>query len=304
MPFCTSISEIEKLTKEFRESIIKPDGRHVLKAEHTKFMRTVHFDFPHLDYKTIFELPKFLVRTTVFPRECRYHNVDQTQFFAWSAELCNYPKWFDKWKDKEFSHLFNLLVSSQLREYTILIPKTINENIHIIDFLTGLDIFATCFAFPLLERCIRYTCNEYVKVDGVVIKHFTISELDGEDIKYGNEGRKRVNNISHELKLLREYVASPEFRLRLDDFMRELNDASQWGFADPYNIIKKWRNPLLHGEQMSHIGLDFASYLISMLLLNQISEDEYNENLEDIRKLVKWKQRTSSPYLWYRHPID
>lgn len=292
----TSLEEINRLTREFRESIIQPDGSHVLKKEHMEYMRTIHFDIPNFDYDVLFELPRFLVRTTVFPRGCRYGNADQPHFLTWMAEICHYPKWDVEYQDSRFPLLFDLLVSSHLGETSMPPPSL---NVHLTRFLSNFHIFGACFAFPFLERCIRIKCNKYVKDDGLVIQDFKIPRYGRSDRPYARGNY--ISNISHELKLLDRYVATSEFKGRLRRFMGELNEDSGMRLDDPYEIVGYYRNTLLHGEHIWSTGWDAAAYLICMMLLSEITREEYNSKIGDLKEHIKWEQKTHSPFLWYKY---
>lgn len=297
MPY-SSLEEIDCLTRKFRESVIQPDGSHVLKDEHMEYMRTIHFDLPNLDYDVLCEIPRFLVRTTVFPRGCRYGNADQPHFLAWIAEVCDYPNWDFKHKDERFRHLFGLLISSHLADTSSLLPSLRRPSSQV---FMRFHVFAACFAFPFLERCIRTKCDEYVRDDGRVIKGFRIHRYGKTDRPYVR-GRY-MSNISHELKLLDRYVASPELRGRLRRFMDELNEDSLLTLEDPYELVGHYRNKLLHGEEIWSTGWATATYLVCLLFLDEITRDEYNSKMSDLREHAKWKQRTGLPFLWYNYRI-
>ena len=89
----TSLEEIDKITREFRESVIQPDGSQRLTSDHMNYMQRANFDIPNLDYDVLCEIPRFLVRTTVFPRGNRYGNADKPHFLTWMAEICHYGRW-------------------------------------------------------------------------------------------------------------------------------------------------------------------------------------------------------------------
>jgi len=297
LPLYSSLKEIDRLTSKFREGIIQPDGSRVLKHEHIEYQEMIHFDLPNLDYDVLFELPRFLVRTTIFPSGARYGNADQPHFLTWMAEICNY-KWDFKFQDKRFRHLFDLLVSSHLADVSSL-PSSLNY--YLVMFLNSFHTFAACFTFPFLERCIRMKCYKFVRDDGFVLEDFDIP-------RYGRGTRpyrrgQYISNISDELKLLAFYVAMPEFRARLDRFMDELNEDSWIRLDDPYELIGRWRNTLLHGEHVWSSGWDAATYLVCMILLSEIGRKNYELIKNDIKQLVKWKQKTASPFLWYPYTI-
>jgi len=293
----TSLDDIDNLTREFRESIIQPDGRQTVKVDHYKFMQDVHFDIPNLDYNVLCELPKFLVRMTIFPGGNRYYNADQPHFLMWMAEICHF-RWDFTYHDKWFTHYFRLLVNSHLAKWTV--PSSLDRVIQ--DVLRDLHILAACYAFPFLERCIRTKCDKYVQEDGLVIKKFKIPRYGESDKSYTSG--KHISNISHELKLLHRYVATSDLREMLDRFMNELNEDSGLRLNDVYELIGYWRNRLLHGEEIFGSGWDVATYLICIMLMSEITKDEYNSKLDELRDTIRFKQeRGSHPFLWYRYKL-
>jgi len=290
----TSLKDISNISKEFRKDIIQPDGRRVLKDKHLIYQNTIHFDLPYLDYDVLCELPRFLIRTSIFPNGARYGNIDQTVFWYWLAEVCFFDKWDYKHDDKRFKNLFGLLISSHMvNSSNISIPK----NYHFARFIGDFHVLSACFAFPFLERCIRYKCKNYVSVDGSVLTNFQIPRYGKTDRPY-NVG-KFISNISHEVKLLYYYAFSRKFQKTLDKFFNELNKDSGLNNPDPFDLIGYWRNQLLHGQNIWSSGWEIATYLICLILLNYIPKKEYNSKISDLRKHVTWMQQTNSPYLWY-----
>lgn len=294
----SAIDELERITSEFRKDIIRPDGSRVLKEKHLIYQKTIHFDIPNMKYDVICEVPRFLIRTSIFPNGARYGNTDQPIFWLWMAEVSNFQDWDFEYKDKRFVDLFGLLISSHLVDVSYL---TIPHNYHFGRFLGNFHILPACFAFPFLERCIRTKCREYVKNDGSVIKKFDIP-------RYGKTDRpyvvgKFISNISHEMKLLYHYVTSHDFKGIFNRFLDELNEDSWLRFPDPFDLIGHWRNMLLHGENIWSSGWEIATYLICLILLSYISEKEYNSKIDTLRKQIKYKQKIKSPFLWYPYKI-
>ena len=298
MVLVSSLEEMEQLTREFREGIVQPDGGRILKQEHLKYQSEIHFDIPNLSYDILCEVPRLLVRTTIFPNGARYGNSDQYPFWLWMAEVCNYRKWDFEYRDKRFSDLFGLLISSHL---AVGIPFPSYPNYYLSRFLGSFHIFATCYAFPFLERCIRYKCHEYVNDDGYIIQDFSIPRFGRSDREYSRG--QFISNISHELKLL-DKVATTNFREILRRFMDELNEDSWLRLDDPYEIIGNWRNMLLHGEHIWSSGWDATTCLICLVLLSEINAEEYNSKLADLKEDITWRQKQSTTFLWYPYKIE
>ncbi|GAJ03513.1 unnamed protein product, partial [marine sediment metagenome] len=221
----------------------------------------------------------------------RYANSDQIPFLLWMAEVGFFHKWDFKYRDKRFRDLFGLLIGSHLFD-----ASNINmpNNYHFTRFIGNFHILPACYSFPFLERCIRFKCHEYVSESGSVKKRFNIPGERTYEI-----GRRSISNISHELKLLYHHVASSNFQNILNRLMDELNEDSWLRLPDPYNLIGNWRNKLLHGENIWSSGFEISTYLISLILLSYISEDEYNSKIDSLLEHIQYKQETNSSYLWY-----
>lgn len=294
----TSLADIVKITSDFRKDIIQPDGSRVLQEKHLKYQNTIHFDIPHMEYDVLCEIPRYLVRTSIFPNGARYGNVDQRVFWLWMAEVSFFPEWDFEYRDERFIDLFGLLISSHLVDVSKI---TMPVNYHFARFIGNFHILPACYAFPFLERCIRTKCHQYVNEDGMVIKNFNIPRHGRNDRSYTIG--QRISNISHELKLLYHYVASPNFRNTLNKFMNELNEDSWLRIPDPFNLIGCWRNRLLHGKNIWSSGWEIATYLICLILLSYISKVEYNLKIDSLREHIRYKQKTNSPFLWFFFPV-
>jgi len=293
----TSFEEIDQLTRKFRESIIQPEGELSVKAEHIEYMSKTHFDIPNLDYDILSELPRFLFRTTIFPTGTKFGNADRSHFLMWMAEIRHY-RWDFEYRDNLFPTLFDSL----MRAHSVEVNKLPSSpDFRLTPLLMDVSMFAACFAFPLLERCIRTKCHEYVRGDGLVLQQFHIPRYGRRDRVYdvGNY----ISKISHELKLLELHVATSEFGKKLRSFIDEINEDFGLRFDDPYELIGYWRNRLLHGENIWSTGLDAVTYLICMMLMSEIRREEYNSKKDDLKKHIKFKQEKASPFLWYRYKL-
>jgi len=301
----TLISDIEKQTNEIRKAIIQPDGSIQVKMEQWKYMNSINIDIINIDYSTLCELPRFLMRTSIFPIDNYFHNLDISHFLMWMAEIFSFRYDFnpDAMKqDTLFSRYFKSLLASQLFSITQLSME--NIPFYLRESLGELSIFSACFSFAFLERCIRIKCSDFVGDDGLVLQDFNIPRYHRSDRKYvkGNY----ISNISHELKLLTLYVATIDFKDRLNRFMNELNEVSGHRLDDPFELISNWRNRLLHGENIWSTGLDVTTYLICMMLLDEIPEQIYNSKKDVLKDIIKFKQQDHirAHDLWYRLKID
>lgn len=299
MSSTSSLPEIDKITTDFRKDIVQPDGSRALQEWHIEYQKTIHFDIPHMEYDVLCEIPRYLIRTSVFPNGARYGNVDQHVFWLWLAEVSTFHDWDFKYRDKRFKDLFGLLISSYFFDVSTI---TMPQNFHFARFIGNFHILPSCYAFPFLERCIRFKCHEYVRPDGAIIKDFNIPRYGGSYHPY-RIGQRPISNISDELKLLYYQVASSRYQNIMDRFMNELNEVSWLKIPDPFNLIGNWRNKLLHGENIWSTGREIATYLICLILLSHITEQEYNMKIDTLREHIRYKQQTDSPYLWYLYAL-
>ena len=294
MMLLKSIEDIDKITSDFRKAVVQPDGSRIFPDEQYEYIGILHFDFPHMEYDVLYEMPRYLLRTLIFPNGSRCTTLDQTAFFLWMAEVISFLKWDFEYRDKRFKDLFGLLICSHLFDVSSI---NMLDNYHFMRFIGNFHILPACYAFPFLERCIRIKCHEYVSESGSVKKQFNIPGARTYEI-----GRP-ISNISHELKLLYHHVASSNFQNILNKFMNELNEDSWLRVPDPFNLIGDWRNKLLHGEKIWSSGFEISTYLICLILLSYISEDEYNLKIDSLLEHIQYKQKTNSSYLWYSFQV-
>jgi len=301
----TSISDIDEKTNAIRKAIIHPDGSIQVKMEHWKYMNSLNIDILNIDYNVLCELPRFLMRTSIFPIDNYFHNLDSSHFFMWMAEIFSFRYDFNPdamKRDSLFSRYFTSLLASQLYSITSLSME--NIPFYLREALGELSIFTACFAFAFLERCIRIKCSDFVGDDGLILQDFDIPRYHRSDRKYVKG--KYISNISHEFKLLTFYVAIDDFKDRLIKFVNELNEVSGHHLDDPFELISHWRNRLLHGENIWSTGLDITTYLICMILLDEIPGQIYNSKKDELKDIIKFKQQDNirAHDLWYRFKIE
>ena len=294
MSLSKSLEDIDKITSDFRKGIIQSDGSRAFDEEHYEYLGKIHFDIPHMEYNVLCEIPRSLVRTSIFPKGGIYENPDKIAFLLWIAEVSSFLKWDFQYRDKRFKDLFGLLICSHLFDVSKI---NMPNNYHFTRFIGNFHMLPACYAFPFLERCIRFKCPKYVKPDGAVIKDFDIPRYGRNDRLYRIS--EHISDISHELKLLYHHVASSNFQNILNRFMNEVNEDSWLRLPDPFNLIVEWRNELLHGQKIWSSGFDVSTYLICLILLSYISEDEYNLKIDSLLEHVQYKQKTNSSFLWY-----
>ncbi len=229
------LSEIDTITTDFRRDIVRPDGSRVLHERHIEYQKTIHFDIPHMKYDVLCEIPRYLIRTSVFPNGARYGNADQYVFWLWLAEVSSFHDWDFEYRDNRFQDLFGLLISSFFFDVGGI---TMPRNYHFARFIGNFHILPSCFSFPFLERCIRFKSHEYVSPNGVVLKDFNLPRYGRSDRSY-RIGQPPISNISHGLKLLYYHVASSHYQNIMDRFMNELNEVSGLRISEVVNLKQR-----------------------------------------------------------------
>lgn len=124
---------------------------------------------------------------------------------------------------------------------------------------TSLDehkwLIAAPLMFALTEHVLKVRCSAYVDRQGAVLQPWSIS-FGGKTKAYGPVGQKgaksQVNRLGHLLALGRSQVLSPAARAALDAIEAELASLEAVGTAQGVldESLDRWRNELLHGEQL------------------------------------------------------
>ena len=107
------IEKIDLLTAKYRDSIIQPDGSHSIKTEFDKYLILNNFAELELiqDLNIIRELPRFLIRTSMFPRGCCYQNKDHAFFLVWTSKTLQKLIRSPLYEDKNDRHYIDLLIN-------------------------------------------------------------------------------------------------------------------------------------------------------------------------------------------------
>jgi len=107
------LEKIDRLSTKYRESIIQPDGSLGIKTEFNKYLFLNNFSEFELiqDFEIVCELPLFLIRTSIFPRENCFQNQDHRFFLNWTSKILQNLIRPPLYKDKHDRHYLNLLIN-------------------------------------------------------------------------------------------------------------------------------------------------------------------------------------------------
>lgn len=286
------LGKIDALTRQYRNLVIKPDGSlGIGNAEQQKMMISSNFKPEDLiqDFKIFCQLPPFLIRTCIFPRDNVIIIDNALPFFdLWALKTIHYfnrhPKFrmqngiYDNSIDNLETFVSLLLLSLQRNRYDIIrhdtpIGKVIND---------ATEKLLPCFVYPFLESLVRKECNGILNPDGTIAN---INTFPSEINKTYYESRIRKNpdfqisNIGDELLLLTKSSSNP-LKATIDDTFKEFALCIN-STKDPYNTIKDARNGILHGDIGSK-GAITVKYIIFLIYLSKIPEAEYTKEIDRI----------------------
>lgn len=291
------LSKIRQLCDRYIELALRPDGSIALTAEHNKLLITRYFDIPNFSLEVLQELPVYLTQTLAFPRGNVIVTQDHTLFWAWTAEVVHQLEREIELFNGDITHFFGLLVHANLsslgraprdrRDMNINSAIRLLVDNHVEAVITEIYTLSAGFAFSLLEKLIRKKCGEYVKENGKIKKDFKIKNRP-----YEQGGI--ISNLAHELHLL-EKIGNENLKKKMQMFKEKLRKAEEKPSKDAYNILKEWRNTLLHGERLFSTTTGIVTNLICLVLLNEIPKDLYETKKEEIKKTVKWNLRLGMP---------
>lgn len=240
--------------------------------------------------------------------------VDQDHFglWSWCAEVILYREtnFFDH-QEREIRNLFETCIRASLVhckepvanheewQRQVDIDQQIPHNSK--QFIQESSLVLAYLTFPLLEAMTKKICNNYVNMNGNVIKKFSVTNKFGGLREYDPNGKwnqKQCSSLRDLLSLLYNNISSNKLRKAIDEFRSHIStlDNSQ----DPFDIVYDWRNQSLHGStSFQTIGGTLLN-LVILIAIHQLS-DKYNslrvKVLNNCRRTVQMGYKT--PWSFY-----
>jgi len=119
-------------------------------------------------------------------------------------------------------------------------------------------------------------------------------------IAYGDGGKNRLNQIGDSLRCFEQVTLSEQGR-RIDYLQYFKTEVctlySLPPDSDVFELIKNWRNDLLHGEKYWTAKIPTLLNLICLLIIDEIEPKIYDSKRQQIQNTIEWnqKKRTFSP---------
>jgi len=227
-------------------------------------------------------------------------NRDHKMFWSWCFFTAQYFR--DKvqlFKDDDWFEAFGGMVDLLLAEERPLsvLPGQIGVatehlkyvNSHLIAVGFKKHILAGPQALAVLEGLLRRKANNYVAVDGIVQKFFTIMEQGGTTTLNGGT---RMDKINDGLRLFNQLVTRDRGRPCLA--LRSMEGEILTLFPNApngYDLIEKWRNELIHSREYWQNVTPIVVNIICLLVIDEIEPYLYDEALPDIKRQVDQNRR-------------
>ncbi|MGA2682230.1 MAG: hypothetical protein ABSF44_10590 [Candidatus Bathyarchaeia archaeon] len=292
------LSKIDALTSQYRKLIIQPNGGLAIgNDQQNNVMISQNFKAEELigDFNIFCQLPPFLIRTCIFPGDNTIIMDRVLPFFdLWAVKTIHYfshhPKFMVQNKGAQnFDFDSNLelfesllLLGLESERYDILrrdtpLGKVISESS---------EKLLPCFVYPLLESVVRNGCNGILNPDGTIANITAFSALPAKKKKFYEEHLRQnpkfqVSNIGDELLLLTKASKNP-FRATIDATIKEFAICVN-SPKEAYATIMDARNGILHGDKISSRGAIAVKYIIFLLCLSKISEEEYKKEFHRLQ---------------------
>jgi hypothetical protein len=227
-------------------------------------------------------------------------NRDHKMFWSWCSFVAKY--FYEQaglFKDADWVEAFGGLVDLLLAEERPLsiIPghsglateslKYVNN--HLISVSFKKHILAGPQSFIVLEGLLRRKAGNYVGIDGIVQKFFSIMEQKG--TKTLSTGT-RMGGINDGLRLFNQLVTRDRDRpcsaLRaLEGEILKLYPSASNG----YDLIEKWHEDLVHSRGYWHKVTPILMNIICLLAIDEIEPHIYDEALPDIKRQADQNRR-------------
>ena len=292
------LSKIDALTSEYWKLIIQPNGGLAIGNEQqNNVMISQNFKADELieDFTIFCQLPPFLIRTCIFPQDNTIIVDKALPFFdLWAVKSIHYfshnPRVMMQNRDAQ-----NFDFGSNLELFeSLLLLGLESERFDIIRHDTPLGKIISesseklfpCFVYPLLESVVRSGCNGILNSDGTIADITAFSALPARRKKFYEKHfcqnpKFQVSNIGDELLLLTKASENP-FRATIDATIKEFASC----IASPkeaYATIMDARNGILHGSKISSRGAIAVKYIIFLICLSKIPEEEYKKNFRRLQ---------------------
>jgi hypothetical protein len=292
------LNKIDALTSQYRNLIIQPNGDlSIGNDQQNNVMISQNFKADELieDFTIFCQLPPFLIRTCIFPRGNTIIMDRALPFFdLWAVKTIHYFSHHPKFMMQN-RNVRNFEFDSNLELFeSLLLLGLERERFDIIRHDTPLgkvisessEKLLPCFVYPLLESLVRNGCNGILNPDGTIADITTFSALPAEKKIFYEERLRQnpkfqVSNIGDELLLLTKASANP-FRAIIDATIKEFANCVN-SPKEAYATIRDARNGILHGEQIGSKGAIAVKYIIFLICLSKIPEEEYKKEFHRLQ---------------------
>lgn len=258
--------------------------------------------------------------SSLLTRELRGQiNWDHKFFWSYCGFLTFHLHEIDLFKDYDWQHAFACLVNlvlsgrkrnmwrrEQFTDTNSLVTKFINA--HLLETESSKWLISGPSAFSVLEGLIRRKNKDFVNTDGRITNSFSVLDAGGQ-VRNLVAG-ERLNRLNFLLRCFEQVVVPNRGRPCTCSAEIKAEFASLYTpplTMDVYDLIDKWRNDLMHGNQYWMDRVPILLNLMCLLIIDEIEPALYNSKRDEIKKHIEWMQMTHTSGLrpqWDLFPPD
>jgi len=149
------------------------------------------------------------------------------------------------------------------------------------------ELAAFC-SYPILEGFLKDICSDVIEPNGVIREG---EQLHGIDRTYPDD-YYRCNSVGDLLHHTEHHVIDTEAEAVMRGLKKEI---AKFGDEGGYRMIDRWRNTLLHGQEIGDIQAGIIANLLCLLVWISIDKEQFDEqHSEIIDSIVSAQQRPGS----------
>lgn len=241
--------EIEELGEKWVTATRNDDGSVSIPANQQHRLLANGIQFHDLDRDGLRAAARATTRVLLLPGLNMMVDQDHITFWSWMTEVVSeqvrarelLEGWPTSREDSELTRLWHLCYRAAAASST---ADWARMDVNARELIGGGHTVLAYLSLPLVEGIGRRSCSEYVAMDGLVLKDFTLLSSNR---SYRANGKRRCNSIGDIVKLTMQ-VGSSELASDLEYIERHLHELGEPDDTDGWAVLNRWRNSSLHGE--------------------------------------------------------
>lgn len=223
------------------------------------------------------------------PQVDLFRNHDWQPAFASLINLVLSGRKVDRWRGIQSTNAYSVVT-----QYV---------NTHLLEISSSKWEISGPLTFSVLEGLVRRKNKDYVNVDGSVKSNFSVFDATGKKRSY--EAGKWLNRVNDSMRCFEQITIPNRDRpcTCLSEIKKEfcsIYPAPQR--SDVYDVIYRWRNDLMHGNQHWLDRVPVLLNLMCLFVVDEIDPAIYDSKRDELKTHLEWEQRTRG--LGSRAPWD